>query len=144
MQCQFQEIINYLHDIMGGCVAFTLQAVDRTQLKHLWPQFSAHDLSPSSYRPLLLPLPGAAEATAIQELFVPISAPRHSAGIPHHLHFRTVHAVPELWRKWTCGLGGKPSIQSLENTYGAAWRLYGSEGRWAFKRSPRCYKVAER
>jgi hypothetical protein len=29
--------------------------------------------------------------------------------------------VPELWREWTCGLGGKPSIQSLEDTYGAAW-----------------------
>ena len=30
--------------------------------------------------------------------------------------------MPDLWREWTCGLGGKPSIQSLEDTYGAAWR----------------------
>jgi hypothetical protein len=30
--------------------------------------------------------------------------------------------VPELWREWTSGLGSQPSVQSLENLYGAAWR----------------------
>lgn len=35
---------------------------------------------------------------------------------------RTIATVPDLWREWTAGLGSGPSVQSLEDTYGAAWR----------------------
>ena len=33
-----------------------------------------------------------------------------------------MQTVPELWREWSSGLGGQPSIQSLESLYSAAWR----------------------
>src|SRR3954451_20975707 len=34
-----------------------------------------------------------------------------------------IQTVLELWREWTVGLGfGQPSVQSLEDSYGAIWR----------------------
>ena len=30
--------------------------------------------------------------------------------------------VPELWREWTIGLGGLPSVVSLDASYGSRWR----------------------
>lgn len=35
---------------------------------------------------------------------------------------RTIQTVPELWREWTCGLGGNPSVQILEELHGPRWR----------------------
>ncbi|KAF1984287.1 hypothetical protein K402DRAFT_395948 [Aulographum hederae CBS 113979] len=35
---------------------------------------------------------------------------------------RVVNSVPDLWREWTQGLSGQPSIQSLEDQYGVSWR----------------------
>ena len=35
---------------------------------------------------------------------------------------RTIQTVEDLWREWTVGLGGNPSIQSLEDSHGAKWR----------------------
>ncbi|KAF7630733.1 transcriptional activator of glycolytic enzymes-domain-containing protein [Aspergillus flavus] len=108
---------------MGGRVAFTLQAVN----SDVTEAFVSAVQSPRPM-PEFVPVPSAAtgpagsSATTTQETFEPIRTPNHSAGIPHYLPFRTAHTVPELWREWTCGLGGKPSIQSLEDTYGAAWR----------------------
>ncbi|KAE8340908.1 hypothetical protein BDV24DRAFT_174991 [Aspergillus arachidicola] len=108
---------------MGGRVAFTLQAVN----PDVTEAFVSAVQSPRPM-PEFVPVPSAAtapagsSATTTQETFEPIRTPNHSAGIPHYLPFRTAHTVPELWREWTCGLGGKPSIQSLEDTYGAAWR----------------------
>jgi hypothetical protein len=35
---------------------------------------------------------------------------------------RTVKTVEMLWREWTVGLGGKPSINALDSTWGSRWR----------------------
>ena len=40
---------------------------------------------------------------------------------------RTIQTVPDLWREWTAGLGNRPAVQSLEDSYGAAWRPSQSE-----------------
>jgi hypothetical protein len=42
---------------------------------------------------------------------------------PQYVLSRTVQTVPQLWREWTVGLGGKPSVQGLEDLYGRRWRL---------------------
>ncbi|OJD24033.1 hypothetical protein ACJ73_04608 [Blastomyces percursus] len=34
---------------------------------------------------------------------------------------RTIQSVPDLWREWTTGLGGGPSVQSLDDQ-GGSWR----------------------
>jgi hypothetical protein len=36
---------------------------------------------------------------------------------------RQVTTVPDLWREWTVGLGGLPSVAALDATYGSRWRL---------------------
>jgi hypothetical protein len=33
-----------------------------------------------------------------------------------------IQTVPELWKEWTVGIGGKPSVEILERQYGASWR----------------------
>jgi hypothetical protein len=40
---------------------------------------------------------------------------------------RTISTVPQLWREWTIGIGGGPSVQSLEDKYGCRWRKKHSE-----------------
>jgi hypothetical protein len=130
LQHQLQEMNDSLHDILGGRTAFTLQAVDpntaallTSRVQNL-PQLSLQSTSTLPTASALTPAPAPAPdgATTVQESSKPMSSPNQSAGIPHYLPFRTAHTVPELWREWTCGLGGNPSIQSLEDTYGAAWR----------------------
>jgi hypothetical protein len=41
---------------------------------------------------------------------------------PTYQMSRTIETTHDLWTEWTIGLGGNPSVQSLEDTYGAAWR----------------------
>jgi hypothetical protein len=35
---------------------------------------------------------------------------------------RTIQTIPELWREWTVGLQGQPSIEQLDALYGSSWR----------------------
>lgn len=41
---------------------------------------------------------------------------------PRYKLSRTISTVPDLWKEWTVGLGGGPSVQYLEDSYGARWR----------------------
>jgi len=45
-----------------------------------------------------------------------------NAPVPSYELSRAVNSVPDLWREWTQGLSGQPSIQSLEDQYGVSWR----------------------
>lgn len=40
---------------------------------------------------------------------------------------RTIITVPDLRGEWTTGSGTSPSVQSLEDSYGASWRPLQSE-----------------
>lgn len=44
------------------------------------------------------------------------------SSLPSYMLSRTIQTVPEVWREWTRGLGTGPSVQSLEQLYGPAWR----------------------
>ncbi|EDN08635.1 predicted protein [Histoplasma mississippiense (nom. inval.)] len=46
---------------------------------------------------------------------------------------RTIQSVPDLWREWTTGLGGGPSVQSLEDQ-GGSWRKSSSKEQMMFCR----------
>ena len=39
----------------------------------------------------------------------------------HHM-CRAVKSVRALWREWTEGLGGSPSIAALDSKWGSKWR----------------------
>ena len=113
-QRQLQEIGDHLDDIIAGRVAFTVRALDVPVLASMDPFKSP--LSSPLPEPLIPPPP----TTTVSNLdpFQPA---------PVYLLSRTIETVPDLWREWTCGLGNKPSVQSLEETYGAAWRPLQSE-----------------
>jgi len=41
---------------------------------------------------------------------------------PRYLLSRTISTIPQLWREWTVGLWGGPSVQGLKDLYGSRWR----------------------
>lgn len=45
------------------------------------------------------------------------------AFVPSYKLSRQVDTIPGLWREWTVGLGGLPSVTELDATYGSRWRL---------------------
>jgi hypothetical protein len=46
---------------------------------------------------------------------------------------RDVNTVTELWREWSVGLGGGPSIMQLNVTWGSRWKA-GNEGQFYSRR----------
>lgn len=59
------------------------------------------------------------------------SAPDDSTEPPRHHMCRQVHTVEALWREWTEGLAGQPSITWLDNRWGNRWRAgRSSEIQW--------------
>lgn len=40
---------------------------------------------------------------------------------------REIQTIPALWRLWTVGIGGAPSVEELDQQYGAGWRQTSSE-----------------
>lgn len=42
--------------------------------------------------------------------------------VPSYRLSRQVVTVPDLWREWTVGLGGLPSVAALDAAYGSRWR----------------------
>lgn len=52
-----------------------------------------------------------------------LSPPLAPAAIgPPRYEFANNNTVPDLWREWTVGICGQPSIQFLESQYGVKWR----------------------
>jgi len=45
-----------------------------------------------------------------------------SDAVPSYRLSRQVVTVPDLWREWTVGLGGLPSVAALDAAYGSRWR----------------------
>ena len=42
--------------------------------------------------------------------------------IPNYKMSRCITTVYDLWKEWTIGIGGQPSVQILEQQYGDRWR----------------------
>lgn len=119
-QRQFREIGDHLDDIITGRVAFTVRALDVAVPASVDP-FKTPLLVPAISQDLDLPEP-------LEPLLPPaISTMDGFQPAPAYLLSRTIKTVPELWREWTQGLGSNPSVQSLEEIYGAAWRPLQSE-----------------
>jgi hypothetical protein len=55
------------------------------------------------------------------------SAVHDDAVSPPYLLSRMIFTVSQLWREWTVGVGGGPSVQGLEELYGTFWRQKHSE-----------------
>ena len=47
---------------------------------------------------------------------------------------RSVLTVFDMWREWTTGIGGAPSVKCLEDAWGAKWRISPTESRFFNRR----------
>jgi hypothetical protein len=56
--------------------------------------------------------------------------------IPAYKMSRAVKTVSDLIREWEDGLGGHPSVKSLENTYQRRWRVDATESKYFNRRKP--------
>jgi hypothetical protein len=65
---------------------------------------------------------GADADTAVTAAGAAGAAAGAAAEPPAYRLSRTVSTIPDLWKEWTVGLGSGPSVQSLEDLYGARWR----------------------
>ena len=82
--------------------AFTFQFTPKSQLNALLPTRAAFGLA------ALVPLPVEKLAKAIEKLQYCMS--------------QTIQTIPDLWREWTVGLQGQPSIKKLDKLYSSDWR----------------------
>ena len=53
---------------------------------------------------------------------LPVTALAQAAEVPQYHMSRTIQTIPELWREWTVGLQGQPSIERLDELHGSSWR----------------------
>jgi hypothetical protein len=105
---RISQLTSVIDDFVSG--SFTCQFVPRSQAQGSWdaPITAA---AGGSVGPLaLVPLPVTALAKA-----TPTEPGQYSMS-------RAVHTIPELWREWTVGLDGQPSIERLDELYGSRWR----------------------
>lgn len=101
---RMEGIAGALSDFVGGSFHF----VPRGQLAP--SPIAAPALATGAH-----PLPGRPVA-------LPIAALAQAAEVPQYRMSRTIQTIPELWREWTVGLPGQPSIERLDELHGSGWR----------------------
>ena len=72
---------------------------------------------PSAARPIA---PSVSVSTHAPPAPTPVEEPARVA--PAYKLSREVRTIPDLWREWTVGLAGLPSVEDLDRMYGARWR----------------------
>jgi hypothetical protein len=102
LQGQIEQLKSTITDFVGG--AFTFQFTPKSQLDALPP-----------------PPTGAAFGRAAP-VPLPVEKLAKAAEKPRYRMSRTIQTVPDLWREWTVGLQGQPSIEKLDELYGWDWR----------------------
>jgi hypothetical protein len=68
-----------------------------------------------------LPLTGASSGPAAP-VPLPVENLAKAAETPRYRMSRTAETIPALWKEWTVGLQGQPSIETLDGRYGSDWR----------------------
>lgn len=100
---------------------------------HLLQRGSASPSPAGPRRPrspsLLLPIaPQAVSLAGPARLAPPViaaAAEAATAQLPSYKLSREVRTIPDLWREWTIGLAGLPSVEELDRRYGSKWRPRG-------------------
>ena len=74
---------------------------------------------PSSAAPVT---PGVSLAGPVPLASSPIVALAAATQAPSYKLSREVRDIPSLWREWTVGSSGLPSVDELDRQWGSAWR----------------------
>ena len=85
----------------------------------LSPSSSAPGPGPASAVPMAPPLTLAGPAPLAPS---PIAALAAASQAPSYKLSREVRDIPSLWKEWTVGFAGLPSVDELDRTWGSAWR----------------------
>lgn len=74
---------------------------------------------------------------------IPSPSTANSSGLPSFKMSRSLISVTDVWREYSVGLAGKPSIKSMEEQYGADWRKVDNrtESRFFTRRLPLYKKI---
>ena len=101
---RIERIAGALSEFIGGSFHF----VPRGQLAPALIAAPVTGASSLPNRPAALPITALAQAAELP--------------LPPYRMSRTIQTIPELWREWTVGLQGQPSIERLDELYGPSWR----------------------
>ena len=52
----------------------------------------------------------------------PLQSLTRRATVPAYKLNRDIQTIPALWKLWTVGVGGAPSVEALDQQYGSGWR----------------------
>lgn len=74
----------------------------------------------------------------------PVTMLAQRAIVPSYKLNRDVHTIPALWKLWTVGIGGAPSIEDLDRRYGPAWRQTQAERQYYSMRKTLIDEIKER
>jgi hypothetical protein len=128
-----------LGDLLGGRVSITLNSTRTTvrptavtadaTITASSPALSAVTTPFHSVRtsPSPSPPPEAALPSTTSRMRSSTTGKDHHDKAPSYILSRSISTVPQLWREWTVGIRGGPSVQGLEDQYGPRWRLKHSE-----------------
>ena len=134
-----QEVLGLcttVNDLLSGRLAITLQASSLSSdanfvvVSAFASTSIAQSISTSAVASVsVFPVVSAAAAAALASPSLSsyednetVSRPSPPLVPPKYRLSRTIETVPDLWREWTIGLNSNFSVQSLKDTYGAAWR----------------------
>lgn len=114
------------------------QTTEFQKLNKLWSDFfalgSAH-FGQSQNSSTTIPLSQQPSPAHNEPSAIPTSEP-----LPTYTLNRTIVSVTDVWREYSSGLSGHPSVEYFENTYGTAWRKDRKESRF-FSRRNEIYKA---
>jgi Centromere DNA-binding protein complex CBF3 subunit, domain 2/Transcriptional activator of glycolytic enzymes len=115
-----------LADLLQGRISITLHAAPLPTAAVSGPPTPASSAAMSFHSaPASQPPTGASSPPPLPPL--PPQHEQQQQQPPQYLLSRTISTVPQLWREWTVGFGGGPSVQGLEDMYGSRWRRKHSE-----------------
>ena len=79
--------------------------------------------TPAVTAPTTINTSATAPTTTATSTTAPAPAPAPAAtSTPQYIMDRTTSKVPDIWKEWHEGRGGKPSVLSLNDQYGSDWR----------------------
>jgi hypothetical protein len=89
---------------------------------------SFHFVPRGQFAPALIAAPSITGASSLPNSPVAlpvtalVTALAQAVEVPQYHMSRTIQTIPELWREWTVGLQGQPSIERLDEQYSSSWR----------------------
>ena len=94
-----------------------------------------------SDQPLQAPIPLGGGLTT---LLTPLTSLIRRDNIPAYKLNCEIQTIPALWKLWTVGVGGAPSVEELDQRHGSSWRQTSSKRQYYLMRKTLIDEIKER